>query len=159
MCIRDRLKQVLEKQPGKEDLYSPDFVEAYQKDEDARRIIDTALSIEGLTRGEGCLLYTSLEYSFNGLGVEYAGRPLGGRIDRVDVDAEGRAMVIDYKHRADVNAFKLSDPTVAKRDGTVPADDPDWLPEHTPVSYTHLKAAVTVSRVSPISSRWGRSCV
>ena len=72
-----------------------------------------------------------LEYSFNGLGVEYAGRPLGGRIDRVDVDAEGRAMVIDYKHRADVNAFKLSDPTVAKRDGTVPADDPDWLPEHT----------------------------
>ena len=40
-----------------EDLYSPDFVEAYQKDEDARRIIDTALSIEGLTRG--CLLYTS----------------------------------------------------------------------------------------------------
>lgn len=48
-----KLKQVLEKQPGKEDLYSPDFVEAYQKDEDARRIIDTALSIEGLTRGEG----------------------------------------------------------------------------------------------------------
>lgn len=72
-----------------------------------------------------------LEYSFNGLGVEYAGRPLGGRIDRVDVDAEGRAMVIDYKHRMDVNAFKLTDPTVAKRDGTVPADDPDWLPEHT----------------------------
>lgn len=71
-----------------------------------------------------------LEYSFNGLGVEYAGRPLGGRIDRVDVDAEGRAMVIDYKHRTDVNAFKLADPTVAKRDGTVPADDPDWLPEH-----------------------------
>lgn len=72
-----------------------------------------------------------LEYSFNGLGVEYAGRPLGGRIDRVDVDAEGRAMVIDYKHRTDVDAFKLADPTVAKRDGTVPADDPDWLPEHT----------------------------
>ena len=48
-----KLKQVLEKQPGKEDLYNPDFVEAYQKDEDARRIIDTALSIEGLTRGEG----------------------------------------------------------------------------------------------------------
>ena len=72
-----------------------------------------------------------LEYSFNELGVEYAGRPLGGRIDRVDVDAENRAMVIDYKHRSDVNAFKLADPTVAKKDGTVPADDPDWLPEHT----------------------------
>ena len=48
-----KLKQVLEKVPGKEDLYNPDFVEAYQKDPDARRIIDTALSIEGLTRGEG----------------------------------------------------------------------------------------------------------
>ena len=71
-----------------------------------------------------------LEYSFNGLGVEYAGRPLGGRIDRVDVDAEGRAVVIDYKHRSDVDAFKLTDPTVAKDDGTVPADDPDWLPKH-----------------------------
>ncbi len=48
-----KLKQVLEKIPGKEDMYNPDFVEAYQTDEDARRIIDTALSIEGLTRGEG----------------------------------------------------------------------------------------------------------
>ncbi len=48
-----KLTQVHEKQPRKEDLYIPDFVEAYQKDEDARRIIDTALSIEGLTRGEG----------------------------------------------------------------------------------------------------------
>ena len=48
-----KLRQVLEKVPGKEDNYNPDFVEAYQKDDDARRIIDTALSIEGLTRGEG----------------------------------------------------------------------------------------------------------
>ena len=39
--------------PGKEDLFNPDFAEAYKKDDDARRIIDTALSIEGLTRGEG----------------------------------------------------------------------------------------------------------
>ncbi len=72
-----------------------------------------------------------LEYSFNGLGVEYAGWPLGGRIDRVDVDAEGRAVVIDYKHRSDVNPFKLKDPTVPDRAGAVPADDPRWLPEHT----------------------------
>ena len=34
-------------------MYSPDFEEAYKKDEDARRIIDSALSIEGLHRGEG----------------------------------------------------------------------------------------------------------
>ena len=48
-----KLKQVLEQVPGKEDLYNPDFAEAYQRDDAARRIIDTALSIEGLTRGEG----------------------------------------------------------------------------------------------------------
>lgn len=91
--------------------------------------------LEGVLRYEAGALApfapVYLEYSFNELGVEYAGRPLGGRIDRVDVDAENRAMVIDYKHRSDVNAFKLADPTVAKKDGTVPADDPDWLPEHT----------------------------
>ena len=48
-----KLKCVLHKIEGKEDWYNPDFEEAYRKDEDARRIIDTALSIEGLTRGEG----------------------------------------------------------------------------------------------------------
>ncbi|MDO4596736.1 MAG: DNA polymerase III subunit alpha [Coriobacteriaceae bacterium] len=48
-----KLRQVLEQVPGKEDLYNPDLGEAYRKDPDARRIIDTALSIEGLTRGEG----------------------------------------------------------------------------------------------------------
>ena len=72
-----------------------------------------------------------LEYSFNGLGVTYAGVPLGGRIDRVDVDAEGRAVVIDYKHRGDVNPFRLKDPTVPLKSGEVPADDEHWLPEHT----------------------------
>lgn len=74
---------------------------------------------------------TYLEYSFNGLGVTYAGWPLGGRIDRVDVDAEGRAAIIDYKHRGDVNPFKLEDPTAPLKDGTVPAEDDRWLPEHT----------------------------
>lgn len=74
---------------------------------------------------------TYLEYSFNGLGVTYAGWPLGGRIDRVDVDAEGRAAIIDYKHRGDVNPFKLKDPTAPLKDGTIPAEDDRWLPEHT----------------------------
>ncbi|MBE6468430.1 MAG: PD-(D/E)XK nuclease family protein [Coriobacteriaceae bacterium] len=73
-----------------------------------------------------------LEFSFNGLGVSYAGRPLGGRIDRVDVDACGRAVVIDYKHRSGAAQFRLSDPTVVDaRTGTAPGDDADWVPEHT----------------------------
>ncbi|MBY4798153.1 PD-(D/E)XK nuclease family protein [Collinsella sp. AGMB00827] len=73
-----------------------------------------------------------LEFSFNDLSITYAGRSLGGRIDRVDVDPSGRAVVIDYKHRAHPAQFKLLDPTVARGRGkVVAADDPNWLPEHT----------------------------
>ncbi len=48
-----KLRQVLEQVPGHEENYNPDFAEAYRSDDDSRRIIDAALSIEGLTRGEG----------------------------------------------------------------------------------------------------------
>ena len=73
-----------------------------------------------------------LEFAFNDLKVEYAGWPLGGRIDRVDVDAENRAVVIDYKHRSGVEEFKLADPTVRDEEsGEAPIDDPRWLPTHT----------------------------
>lgn len=73
-----------------------------------------------------------LEFAFNDLNVEYAGWPLGGRIDRVDVDAENRAVVIDYKHRTGVEEFKLADPTVRDEEtGEAPIDDPRWLPPHT----------------------------
>lgn len=73
-----------------------------------------------------------LEFAFNDLKVEYAGWPLGGRIDRVDVDAENRAVVIDYKHRSGVEEFKLADPTVRDEEsGEASIDDPRWLPTHT----------------------------
>lgn len=73
-----------------------------------------------------------LEFAFNDLNVEYAGWPLGGRIDRVDVDAEKRAVVIDYKHRTGVEEFKLADPTVRDEEsGEAAIDDPRWLPPHT----------------------------
>ena len=97
---------------------------------------------EILPQLEGVLAYESealapfapryLEFAFNELQVEYAGWPLGGRIDRVDVDAENRAAVIDYKHRSGVEEFKLADPTVRDEEsGTAPIDDPRWLPPHT----------------------------
>lgn len=97
---------------------------------------------EILPQLEGVLVYESealapfapryLEFAFNELQVEYAGWPLGGRIDRVDVDAENRAVVIDYKHRTGVEEFKLADPTVCDEEsGTAPIDDPRWLPPHT----------------------------
>ncbi len=97
---------------------------------------------EILPQLEGVLAYESealapfapryLEFAFNELKVEYAGWPLGGRIDRVDVDAENRAVVIDYKHRTGVEEFKLADPTVRDEEsGMAPIDDPRWLPPHT----------------------------
>ena len=97
---------------------------------------------EILPQLEGVLAYESealapfapryLEFAFNDLKVEYAGWPLGGRIDRVDVDAENRAVVIDYKHRTGVEEFKLADPTVRDEEtGAAPIDDPRWLPPHT----------------------------
>lgn len=97
---------------------------------------------EILPQLEGVLAYESealapfapryLEFAFNELQVEYAGWPLGGRIDRVDVDTENRAVVIDYKHRTGVEEFKLADPTVRDEEsGTAPIDDPRWLPPHT----------------------------
>lgn len=97
---------------------------------------------EILPQLEGVLAYESealapfapryLEFAFNELQVEYAGWPLGGRIDRVDVDAENRAAVIDYKHRTGVEEFKLADPTVRDEEsGEAAIDDPRWLPPHT----------------------------
>lgn len=97
---------------------------------------------EILPQLEGVLAYESealapfapryLEFAFNELKVEYAGWPLGGRIDRVDVDAENRAVVIDYKHRSGVEEFRLADPTVRDEEsGEAPIDDPRWLPPHT----------------------------
>lgn len=97
---------------------------------------------EILPQLEGVLAYESealapfapryLEFAFNELQVEYAGWPLGGRIDRVDVDVENRAVVIDYKHRSGVEEFKLADPTVRDEEsGMAPIDDPRWLPPHT----------------------------
>jgi DNA polymerase-3 subunit alpha len=47
------LSSALHKNDKHPDQYSPDFEEAYNKDADCHRIIDAAMAIEGLTRGEG----------------------------------------------------------------------------------------------------------
>ncbi|WP_322155674.1 PD-(D/E)XK nuclease family protein [Paratractidigestivibacter sp.] len=66
-----------------------------------------------------------LEWGFGGPHDEpvgYAGVWLNGKIDRMDVDAAGRALIVDYKHRspsrfADYDAFRGD-------------FDPDVLPRH-----------------------------
>ncbi len=75
------------------------------------------------------------EYSFDKADVTYAGRRLGGRIDRVDigVDHDGStrlAAVIDYKHRRNLDAYSLKDPTMVT-DEEHPLPD-DWAPQSKP---------------------------
>lgn len=67
-----------------------------------RRDLATLLDYEaGLLEGFEPRLF---EWGFGrgGAEVEYAGVRLTGTIDRVDVDAHGQAVVIDYKHKSDV---------------------------------------------------------
>lgn len=68
---------------------------------------------------------SKFEHSFNDLGAVYAGRPFGGRIDRVDTTDDGRALVVDYKHRRRSPQFRVDDPTLGQGGA---GDDPRWLP-------------------------------
>ena len=69
--------------------------------ESLRRDLSSLLDYEGeLLLGYEPRLF---EWSFGrgGAEVEYAGVRLTGTVDRVDVDAHGQAVVIDYKHKSD----------------------------------------------------------
>ena len=77
--------------------------------------------LEGMVRAEADMLpiFTPslLEYSFDFADVSYAGRPLGGRIDRIDVAPDAgsgeRFVVIDYKSSGKIAQMAFSDPTAA----------------------------------------------
>lgn len=89
---------------------------------------------EGMVRAEADMLSiftpSLFEYSFDFADVSYAGRPLGGRIDRIDVAPDAgageRFVVIDYKSSGEVAKMAFSDPTA-----TDPAEDESlssWIP-------------------------------
>lgn len=65
-----------------------------------RRDLSTLLDYEaGMLRGFEPRLF-EWDFGRGGAETEYAGVRLTGTIDRVDVDAHGQAVVIDYKHKS-----------------------------------------------------------
>lgn len=67
-------------------------------------------------------------FGYDGALVEYAGAYINGTIDRVDVDAHGHALVIDYKHKSP-NAFTNQYDSLPANMGEPGALD-DWVPRH-----------------------------
>ena len=63
--------------------------------------------------------YFEWGFGRGGAEVEYAGVRLTGTIDRIDVDAHGQAVVIDYKHKSDVGFAREYD--VFGADGADPS--------------------------------------
>lgn len=65
------------------------------------RDLETTLAYESnLFRGFEPRLFEGRFGGSSGLAATYAGADLVGTIDRIDVDGEGRALVIDYKHKS-----------------------------------------------------------
>ena len=69
-------------------------------DELERDLVDTLAFESERFRGFEPRLFEGRFGGSSGLAATYAGVDLVGTIDRIDVDAEGRALVIDYKHKS-----------------------------------------------------------
>ncbi|OUN87986.1 PD-(D/E)XK nuclease family protein [[Collinsella] massiliensis] len=97
------------------------------------RLASVLPMLEGVVRAEADMLpiFTPelFEYSFDAADLRYAGRPLGGRIDRIDVAPDAgsgeRFVVIDYKTGGSDADMASPDPT-AREDAE--AEVSTWIP-------------------------------
>lgn len=75
-------------------------------EEEAGRLRDVKRSLEGLAMYQAALFKRfypiACEWPFNQASVapRYAGVLVSGTVDRIDVDDEGNALIIDYKHKS-----------------------------------------------------------
>ena len=92
------LDHALHKTEKAPDQYSPDFEEAYKSDPDATKIIDAALSIEGLHRGE----------SVHACAVLIAPTPVNDHVP-TKVDTKGGVEITQYEGHsvADMGLLKM----------------------------------------------------
>lgn len=113
--LREVFAETLAEQPGKDPSDNP--LIALSQSEKAQ-VEELLRHLEGFLARDAALLPAFepryFEYSF-GRGedvFEYAGMPLCGSIDRIDVDAQGRAVIVDYKSSLG-DAYQLLPPDAA----------------------------------------------
>lgn len=98
------------------------------------------------------------EYAFDRENVSYAGYPLGGRIDRVDVAPDAgsgeRFVVIDYKNRSVASYFKGEDPTRDLEGGE--ELEPGWLPGLDEDRSPHVQTLIYATALERLGQREGR---
>ena len=79
----------------------PHFPSEQRRLDELERDLESTLAFEsGLFAGFEPRLFEGRFGGATGFTATYAGADLVGTIDRIDVDAEGRALVIDYKHKS-----------------------------------------------------------
>lgn len=92
------LANALHKNEKAPDQFSPDFLEAYNTDADARQVIDAALAIEGMVRGEGVHPCATL----------IAPTPVTDHVP-TKLDTKGKVMITQYEGHsvADMGLLKM----------------------------------------------------
>lgn len=113
--LREVFAETLAEQPGKDPSDNP-LIPLSQSEE--AQVEELLRHLEGFLARDAALLpafaprYFECSFGRGEDAFEYAGMPLCGSIDRIDVDAQGRAVIVDYKSSLG-DAYQLLPPDAA----------------------------------------------